>query len=594
MSPRAPRVEGVRAGRLRVGGQAARFHRDSDRRRLRAMAVSLACAGFLVALILGVVGLRVQQVRLSYRLDALRAARTELEETRNRLRVELATLKSLARIEGKARAELGMVLPAPRSGPARPRVRPGRHRPHLARAAHGGRRPGRTARSAGAPVAGDELAHADRHRSSAGFAGALCSRGEASAGRRSPPPSVCGPGRSSSPRSSPAPSSGLLGRLAYLQIVKHDEYARLADNQHAKTIPLKPKRGPILDRERPGPRRVLPGGVALRAHLAGRGQGRASRARLAPILGEPGARDRQAGSTLAKRFVFVKRRLPPDTVEAVRDLGEPALGFVDESMRLYPNRELAAHVVGFEGMDGKGLAGRRAGVGRAPRGRRGAGARRARRPRPRDHRRAQGAQAVHGGAGRRCSPSTPRCSTSPRRRSTRRGGARAPRRRWRVAMDPRTGEILALAIRPTFNPNSFGAATDDERRNRARHRPLRARLDVQGDPGRRRPRGGRGAPDRPLLRGERRHHGGQRHDPRLEEVRLAHVHRGAPELLQRGLDQGRPLARQGALLQVHLGLRLRRPDGRGPDRGEPRPAPPARRSGRASRSRPCRSARRSR
>jgi cell division protein FtsL len=75
------------------------------------MAVSLACAGFLVALILGVVGLRVQQVRLSYRLDALRTARTELEETRNRLRVEEATLKSLARIEGKARAELGMVLP---------------------------------------------------------------------------------------------------------------------------------------------------------------------------------------------------------------------------------------------------------------------------------------------------------------------------------------------------------------------------------------------------------------------------------------------------------------------------------------------------
>ena len=41
---------------------------------------------------------------------------------------------------------------------------------------------------------------------------------------------------------------GLLGRLAYLQVWKHDEYARLAENQHAKTVPLRPKRGPILDR----------------------------------------------------------------------------------------------------------------------------------------------------------------------------------------------------------------------------------------------------------------------------------------------------------------------------------------------------------
>ena len=91
--------------------QAARFHRESDRPRLRAMATALACAGVFVALVLGVVGVRVQQVHLSYQLDGLRAARAELEETRSRLRVELATLRSLARIEAKARAELGMVPP---------------------------------------------------------------------------------------------------------------------------------------------------------------------------------------------------------------------------------------------------------------------------------------------------------------------------------------------------------------------------------------------------------------------------------------------------------------------------------------------------
>jgi cell division protein FtsL len=73
------------------------------------MAMALACAGGLV---LGVVALRIQQVRLSYRLDALRSARADLEETRGRLRVELASLRSLARIESKARGELGMSPPA--------------------------------------------------------------------------------------------------------------------------------------------------------------------------------------------------------------------------------------------------------------------------------------------------------------------------------------------------------------------------------------------------------------------------------------------------------------------------------------------------
>ena len=89
--------------------QVARFHRESDRRRIRAMAISVVGAGLLVALVLSVVGLKVQQVRLSYRLDALRTTRTELEEANRRLSVERASLSSLGRIEGEARVRLGMV-----------------------------------------------------------------------------------------------------------------------------------------------------------------------------------------------------------------------------------------------------------------------------------------------------------------------------------------------------------------------------------------------------------------------------------------------------------------------------------------------------
>ncbi len=257
---------------------------------------------------------------------------------------------------------------------------------------------------------------------------------------------------------------GLLGRLGYLQVVKHDEYSKLAESQQAKTIPLKPRRGPILDRNG----QVL--AVSSRAEslyaLISRIEDRDRlAARLAPILGEP-VRDIARRLDSSKHFVFVKRRLPPDVAEAVRDLGEPALGFVEESLRLYPNRELAAHAIGFEGVDGKGLAGveqswdaQLAGVeGRALIGRDALG------------REVTGAPTV-------LKPSVPGQGVMLTLDATLEYIAeREVDAAWRrthskaamaILMEPRTGEILAMAIRPTFNPNSFAAATDDDRRDRA-------------------------------------------------------------------------------------------------------------------------------
>jgi cell division protein FtsL len=96
----------------RGGQQAARFHRETDRGLRRTMGAALACSAVIVAGVLGVVALKVHQVRLSYQLDALRITRAAAEERTRVLHVELATLRSLARIEDKARGELGMVPPA--------------------------------------------------------------------------------------------------------------------------------------------------------------------------------------------------------------------------------------------------------------------------------------------------------------------------------------------------------------------------------------------------------------------------------------------------------------------------------------------------
>jgi cell division protein FtsI (penicillin-binding protein 3) len=257
---------------------------------------------------------------------------------------------------------------------------------------------------------------------------------------------------------------GLSGRLAYLQIVKHDEYARLAENQHAKTIPLTPRRGPILDRNG----QVL--AVSSKAEslyaLTLRVEDRAALAqRLAPITGDP-APEIAKRLESPKRFVFVKRRLAPDMVEALRTLDESALGFVDESMRLYPNRELAAQLIGFEGLDGKGLGGveqawdahlagtpGRALVGRDALGREVTGAPKVLKP-------STSGQGVMLTLDATLQYIAEREIDAAWRR-TRSRAALA------LVMDPKSGEILALAIRPTFNPNSFGAATDHDRRNRA-------------------------------------------------------------------------------------------------------------------------------
>lgn len=85
--------------------------RERDRRRLRTMGAVLGLAGLLVGGVLIYVWHQVQQVRLAYELEELRALRTELDELNRRLKVEIASLRTLARIEQKARAELGLELP---------------------------------------------------------------------------------------------------------------------------------------------------------------------------------------------------------------------------------------------------------------------------------------------------------------------------------------------------------------------------------------------------------------------------------------------------------------------------------------------------
>ncbi|HWN90600.1 MAG TPA: penicillin-binding protein, partial [Verrucomicrobiae bacterium] len=95
---------------------------------------------------------------------------------------------------------------------------------------------------------------------------------------------------------------GILLRIGYLQVFKHEEYSRLAEAQRAKTVPLRPKRGPILDRAG----LVLADSAAAES-LFGLPTRMSDSARvatkLAPILGEP-ASDIARRLDPDKRFVW--------------------------------------------------------------------------------------------------------------------------------------------------------------------------------------------------------------------------------------------------------------------------------------------------
>ncbi|HEX3176211.1 MAG TPA: penicillin-binding protein [Methylomirabilota bacterium] len=257
--------------------------------------------------------------------------------------------------------------------------------------------------------------------------------------------------------------TGVTCRLAWLMIVKHGELAQLAERQYSRTVVLQAARGTIVDRQGE-PLATSTPAESLFAQPRAIGDPVRVAARLAPILDMP-ARELHAALTGPRSFVWLKRKLPPVDAARVRALGEPGLGFLDEPMRLYPNRELAAQVLGFEGIDG-GLEGierawndtlsgtpGKAIVGRDALGREVVT----------QHVLAPAAPGH--GVMLTLDKTIQYLAEREIDAAYRRTGAKAA---MAIAMDPRSGDILALAIRPTFNPNAFGAVPSrDVWRNRA-------------------------------------------------------------------------------------------------------------------------------
>jgi cell division protein FtsI (penicillin-binding protein 3) len=256
--------------------------------------------------------------------------------------------------------------------------------------------------------------------------------------------------------------AGVGARLCQLALVDGDRLASMARRQHSETQQVTPLRGSILDRfGEPLAMSIDADSVFVRpSELPGDG----SAAAVARVLEIPASRWLKKVSTQAP-FTWVKRQASPDELERLRELNVPGVGTLPEHRRFYPHGRMAAPVLGFAGIDSQGLEG----IELAYDGYlRGASAER------RVERDARGrryfALGMENDGPRHGSNVVLTLDASIQYAAERELNARVAETRAKgglvVVLDPRRGEVLALAQNPSFDPNRTGHVDADLLRNR--------------------------------------------------------------------------------------------------------------------------------
>src|SRR5215470_11180900 len=148
----------------------------------------------------------------------------------------------------------------------------------------------------------------------------------------------------------------VFARLGYLQLIEHGDYLARAHRQQQRAIEITPKRGAIYDRN------MHPLAMSTEVESAfaiptelGDNKSQAGYL-LSGVLGIP--RDVletkfNSGST----FVWVSRKLPPEKSDAVKALNLKGVYTMKENERFYPKRDMAAHVLGYVDLDELGQGG---------------------------------------------------------------------------------------------------------------------------------------------------------------------------------------------------------------------------------------------
>lgn len=258
--------------------------------------------------------------------------------------------------------------------------------------------------------------------------------------------------------------AALLGRAVYLQFSIHDMLRAEGDNLHIRNQILPSYRGTILDREGEILAVSVPGAAAFADPSVMDDIDAASREIAGQLnLDYPALRDK-LNKRKDKQFVYIKRQLNEDEVERLRNLSIEGLHLRNEYRRVYPLREETSHLLGVTDIDGVGIEGIEKVLNSHLQGQPG----RKRVLLNRYERIINEEMKIVPQPGKDLALSIDKriqyyaYSALKKALHKHRADVGAV-----VVMDARSGEILAIANLPSFNPNVRSGYTAQNRRNRA-------------------------------------------------------------------------------------------------------------------------------
>ncbi|MGA2954157.1 MAG: penicillin-binding transpeptidase domain-containing protein [Thermodesulfobacteriota bacterium] len=255
----------------------------------------------------------------------------------------------------------------------------------------------------------------------------------------------------------------IFGRAYQLQVVQGKKLAAMADRQSQRIVQLVPKRGILYDRKKEEMAiSVEVDSVFIQPGKAEDIQTVAQK--IGPVLGQ------KPGPLLSKMkkeepFVWLQRGITPEQRAAIEKYNLSGVDFLKETKRFYPQGEVGVHVIGFAGLDAQGLEGVELGYDEFIRGEPGfiviSKDALGRSITPQSlpfHQSLDGCEIIltidkniQYIVEKELKKSVQACSAK--------GG-------MAVVMNPKTGEILAMAVQPSFDPNHFSSSPPQVRKNR--------------------------------------------------------------------------------------------------------------------------------